>query len=149
LLAYQQTADTAKAGIMRTANSPGNLMEYQTLKHLHMSFAAASGGLFLLRAGWRWFSPELLQARWVRILPHVIDTLLLTSALALAIWSRQSPTQQPWLAAKLCALLLYIGFGTIAIKRGKTPAQRGAALIAALLCFAYIVMVAVHKQPWW
>ena len=60
----------------------------------------------------------------------------------------QSPGSQPWLAAKLCALVAYIVLGTIALKRGKTPAVRGAAFALAVLVFGYIVAVAVTKQAW-
>ena len=123
-------------------------MDYLSLKHFHMTCAAASGALFLLRGAWMLRAPEKLRQRWVKVLPHVIDTTLLASATALAVWSGQSPGSQPWLAAKLCALLAYIVLGTIALKRGKTPAVRGTAFALAVLVFAYIVAVAVTKQAW-
>lgn len=123
-------------------------MDYLTLKHFHMGCAAASGALFLLRGGWMLRASPALQQRWVKIAPHLVDTALLASAIALAVWSGQSPGRQPWLAAKLCALVAYIVLGTIALKRGKTLAVRASALVAALLVFAYIVAVAVTRQPW-
>jgi uncharacterized membrane protein SirB2 len=64
------------------------------------------------------------------------------------VWSGQSPGNHPWLMAKLCALVAYIVLGTIALKRGKTLAVRASAFVAALLVFAYIVAVAVTRQPW-
>jgi uncharacterized membrane protein SirB2 len=88
----------------------------------------------------------MLQRRWVRIVPHIIDTLLLASALTLAVWSAQYPFEQNWLTAKLIALFAYIGLGTVALKRGKSKAVRIAAFIAALAVFVYIVMVAVTRQ---
>ncbi|MEG1118000.1 MAG: SirB2 family protein, partial [Janthinobacterium sp.] len=97
---------------------------------------------------WMLRASPALQQRWVKILPHLVDTALLASAITLAVWSGQSPGSQPWLAAKLCALLAYIVLGTIALKRGKTPAVRGAAFALAVLVFAYIVAVAVTKQAW-
>lgn len=66
----------------------------------------------------------LLQQCWVRILPHLIDTVLLASALTLVFWSGQYPFQQSLLTAKLLALLVYIALGTVALKRGKTPVVR-------------------------
>ncbi|MFZ6767923.1 SirB2 family protein [Undibacterium sp. Di26W] len=126
------------------------LPSYLAIKHLHMTCAALSGSLFLLRGIWMWRSSSMLARRWVRILPHVIDTVLLASALTLAIWSGQYPFRQDWLTAKLLALILYIVLGTVALKRGKTPAIRAVALVAALLVFAYIVSVALTRQvfPW-
>ena len=88
----------------------------------------------------------MLQQRWVKIVPHVVDTLLLTSALTLVFWSGQYPFEQPWLTAKVLALIVYIALGTIALKRGKTKFIRSLAWVAALATFTYIVVVAVTKQ---
>jgi uncharacterized membrane protein SirB2 len=121
-------------------------MEYQMLKHLHMSFAALSGGLFLLRGVWMLRASSMLQARWVRIAPHIIDTLLLASAIGLAVWSSQYPFVQSWLTAKVLALIGYIGLGTIALKRGRTPGVRAAAFVGAVLLFLYILTVARTKM---
>jgi uncharacterized membrane protein SirB2 len=122
-------------------------MDYYALKYLHMSCAALSGGLFLLRGCWMLFQPARLQQRWVRVAPHIIDTALLASAVTLAVLSGQYPLAQGWLSAKVLALLLYIVLGTVALKRGKTRAVRATAFAAALACFGYIVAVAVSKQP--
>lgn len=121
-------------------------INYLAIKHLHMTCAAFSGSLFVLRGIWKMRDSALMNQRWVKVLPHVIDTVLLASALSLAFISGQYPFQQNWLTAKLLALLLYIALGTIAIKRGKTPAIRQLAFFAALLTFAYIISVALTRQ---
>ena len=122
-------------------------MDYQSLKHFHMGCAALSGTLFLLRGKWMLRASPMLQQKWVRIAPHIIDTLLLASAIGLAVWSHQYPGQQPWLTVKVVALLGYIVLGSIALKRGRTKGQRQAALVAALALFLYIGLVAVTKRP--
>ncbi|CAN7579310.1 SirB2 family protein [Massilia sp. LjRoot122] len=122
-------------------------MNYIALKHLHMSFAALSGILFLVRGLWMLKGSERLRQHWVKVVPHVVDTLLLASAIGLAWWSKQYPFQAPWLSAKVLALVAYIVLGTVALKRGRTPQLRAAAFAAALACFAYIVAVAVSKNP--
>ncbi|MFZ6676720.1 SirB2 family protein [Undibacterium sp. Tian12W] len=121
-------------------------ISYLAVKHLHLTCVGLSGSLFLLRAIWKMRGSAMLDKRWVKVLPHVIDTLLLASALTLAVLSGQYPFQQNWLTAKLFALILYIVLGTVALKRGKTPAIRTAAFIAAILVFAYIISVALSKQ---
>jgi uncharacterized membrane protein SirB2 len=121
---------------------------YTSLKHFHIACAALSGALFLLRGIWMLAGSARLQQKWVRIAPHVVDTLLLASAVVLAVWSRQYPGAQPWLTAKLVALVGYIVLGVIALKRGRTLQTRQAAFVGALALFAYIVAVAVTKQPW-
>ena len=127
-------------------NPPDPPVNYLAIKHIHITFAALSGGFFLLRGLWMLQDSPMLQQRWVRIVPHVVDTLLLTSALALVFWSGQYPFVQSWLTAKVLALVAYIVLGTIALKRGKTKGVRTFALLAALATFAYIVAVALTRQ---
>jgi uncharacterized membrane protein SirB2 len=120
---------------------------YLAVKHLHVTCALLSGSFFTLRGIWMLRDSARLQQRWVRIAPHVIDTLLLASALTMVVWSSQYPFVQPWLTAKVLALLAYIGIGTVALKRGHTKRVRAAAFVAALATFAYIVSVALTRQP--
>lgn len=122
-------------------------MNYLLLKHFHMSFAAISGLLFLLRGLWMLADSPALQRRWVRVLPHLVDTALLLSAVSLAVWSAQYPLVQTWLSVKVGALLLYIVLGSIALRRGRSKPVRAAAYVAALVTFGYIVGVAVTKNP--
>ena len=121
-------------------------MDYLALKYFHMACAALSGSLFVLRGIWMLRESAMLQRRWVRIAPHVVDTLLLTSAVIMVIWSRQYPFVQNWLTAKVLALIIYIALGTIALKRGRNKTVRACAFIAALAVFAYIGLVAMTKQ---
>ena len=121
-------------------------MDYVTIKYVHIASAMLSGSFFLLRGVWMMRESTILQHRVVKILPHVVDTILLTSALIMVFWSGQYPFVQHWLTAKVLALIAYITIGTIALKRGVTKAQRVCAFFAALLVFAYIVLVAVTKR---
>ncbi|MBB5020235.1 putative membrane protein SirB2 [Chitinivorax tropicus] len=122
-------------------------MPYIALKHLHMTFAAISISLFLLRGYWMWQTSPRLQQRWVKVVPHINDTALLGTAIAMVIWSRQYPFVMDWLTAKLLALILYIVLGSIALKRGRTKPIRLLALLGATLTFTYIVGVALTKSP--
>ncbi|MFZ6751380.1 SirB2 family protein [Undibacterium sp. Ren11W] len=122
------------------------MQSYLAVKHIHITCAAISGSFFILRAYWKMRDAAILQRRWVRILPHLIDTLLLASALTLVYWSGQYPFQQNWLTAKVLALLAYIVLGTIALKRGKSARIRAYALVGAMLTFGYILAVAISRQ---
>ena len=122
-------------------------MDYLTLKSIHIGSVAASYALFFVRGVWMMRESPLLQARWVKIVPHVIDTVLLASAIALAVTIRQYPFVADWLTAKVIGLLVYIGLGMIALKRGRSMGARIAAWIAAQCVFLYIVMVAVTRDP--
>ena len=87
-----------------------------------------------------------LGQRWVKVAPHIIDTLLLTSAIVLAVQMRISPMEHPWLMAKIIALLVYIGAGMVALRFGRSRNQRLAAWVFGLLTFLYIVSVALTKS---
>ena len=89
----------------------------------------------------------VLQRRWIRIAPHMIDTLLLASAIWLVVLTDLDHGGSLWLMAKIIALLIYIGLGAVALHWGKSKQIRSMAWIAALLVFAYIVAVAVTKLP--
>ena len=121
-------------------------MSYLAIKYIHITCAILSGSLFLLRGYWMLVESDRLRRRWVKVVPHIVDTLLLTSALIMVFWSGQYPFVQSWLTAKVIALIVYIALGTIALKRGKTKAVRSGALLAAIVTFAYIVSVALTRQ---
>lgn len=121
-------------------------MDYLLLRNVHIACVVLSGGGFLLRGVLMLRTSPLLAHRWVRVAPHVVDTLLLGSAVMLAVRSAQYPFVQGWLTAKLLALLVYIGCGTMALKRGRTRTERAAYLVAALAVFAYIVSVAMTRD---
>lgn len=122
-------------------------MDYASLKITHVSCVAISYVLFVLRGIWMMRESAMLRRRWVKIVPHLVDTLLLASAVALAVMSHQYPLADGWLTAKVVGLLIYIGLGTVALKRGKTRRTRVTAWLAAQAVFFYIVAVAITRQP--
>lgn len=119
---------------------------YTALKHLHITTVYITLALFLLRGFWMFAAPAQLERRWVRIVPHVNDTVLLATATALVYLAWGNPLLQPWLVAKILGLIAYIALGTIALRRGHTRAIRLKAFVAALAVFAYIIAVAASKQ---
>lgn len=121
---------------------------WAAIKGVHVACVVLSGAGFLLRGFWMLRASPLLTSRPARLLPHLVDTLLLASALTLAVISGQYPFVQPWLTAKVLGLVAYIVLGSIALKRGRSRNIRVAALAAAVLCFAYIVSVALTRSPW-
>ena len=120
---------------------------YVLAKDLHLACVVLSLGGFAARGALMLAGSPLLQARFVRIAPHVVDTLLLASAAWLAWALQQYPFVHGWLTAKLVGLIAYILLGTIALRRGRTRAVRATAFAGALLAAAYIVAVALTRQP--
>lgn len=125
-------------------------MDYTLIKSVHLATVAITIALFVLRGVWMMVESTMLRAKWVRVAPHVNDTLLLLSGLALAWMSGQYPFVHVWLSAKLLALLAYIGLGMIALRPGRRRDARIAAWFAALAMFGYMVAVATTRNalPW-
>ncbi len=121
-------------------------MNYIALKHFHIACVTLSGSFFCVRGIWMLRDSTMLQQRWVKTIPHLVDTLLLASALAMVIVSGQYPFVQDWLTAKVGALVLYVVLGTVALRPDKTKTVRVQAFAAALATFGYIVSVAILKQ---
>lgn len=122
-------------------------MIYPELKLLHVTCVVLSGLGFCVRGGWMLVDSPLLKGRLARFAPHLIDTLLLGSALTMAFLSGQYPFVHGWLTAKFFGLLAYILLGTMALKRGRTKAIRACFFVLALLAYGYIVSVALSRNP--
>ena len=120
---------------------------YLLLRHVHIGCAVLTIVLFVLRGGLM-----LVESTWqrnvvLRYLPHVVDTLLLTSALMLTTVIHQYPFSTGWVTMKVVLLVIYIVLGSIALKRGRTKAIRVAALVAALVTIGFLVTVARAHHP--
>ena len=122
-------------------------MDYSTVKLIHesavtLSFAGffARGVGMLRGAGW-------IRHRLARTLPHLVDTVLLVSALVLAWMLRLTPSNAPWITAKIVGLVAYVAIGLVALRLGRSKTIRASAWIAAMLTFLWIVSVAITKDP--
>ena len=118
------------------------------LKLVHISCAALSISGFFYRGLLRFYAPQRLQRKWLKIVPHVVDTLLLASAIALMVQSSLYPTTQPWILTKIILLVVYIGLGLQTLRFAKTRRTALLSFALAILCFGYIVAVAITRQPW-
>ncbi|MCQ4143558.1 SirB2 family protein [Vogesella sp. AC12] len=123
-------------------------MDYLVLKHAHAGLAYLSVTLFAVRAALSYICPQQLQGKALRIAPHVIDTFLLAAGVTLAVLAGFSPHNQPWLAAKLVALLAYIALGSIGLKKLHGSPWRAVVLALALAMPLYMIAVAKTKLAW-
>jgi uncharacterized membrane protein SirB2 len=123
------------------------VVDYQNVKLIHQGAVALSFAGFFARGLGALRGAAWIRSRAARTLPHVVDTVLLVSAIALAWMLRISPLAAPWLLAKIVALVLYIGLGMLALRPATPRALRITAYVAALATFLYIVSVALSKDP--
>lgn len=122
-------------------------MTFAEIKLIHETAAAISIIGFIARGAGMLGGARWLARRSVKTLPHVVDTVLLASAITLAWELRLSPLATPWLAAKIVGLVVYIVVGMFALRLGRTRAVRATAFVAAVVVFAWIVSVAFAKDP--
>ncbi len=122
-------------------------MNYLLVKAIHQVAVASSLGVFSIRA-----CGSLLGAYWpkqkpARLLQHANDSILLSSALALAVIAGFSPLNAPWLLVKVLGLVVYIGLGTLVMREQALKGVRLGAFLLAVMLFGFIVSVALTKSP--
>ena len=122
-------------------------MDYLAIKAVHQAAVALSLCGFVARGAGALAGAAWVRGRIARSLPHVVDTVLLLSALALVWLVRLNPVNAPWLMAKIVGLVAYIGLGMVALRPGTPRRLRAVAWLAALAVFGYIVSVAITKSP--
>lgn len=117
---------------------------YPLIKHIHMGAVLASGGFFLLRGLWMMQESSLLNSTFARVVPHIIDTVLLLSAITLVVLIGSLPA---WVQVKIVALFVYIFLGMLAFRIAKGYGSKVLSFFLALAVFAFIFSVAVTKNP--
>lgn len=120
----------------------------EVIRYVHVGCAALTLLFFTGRGIAMLRSPEITRRKWVRRTAEGIDTLLLFTGIALIYLTSQNPWQDAWLAAKMSALLGYILLGMVAFHWAKALPLRMAAWAGALVVFAYMVAVALTRNPW-
>lgn len=119
---------------------------YMILKDIHIFFVSASGVFFASRGLHRVLTGARPRSRIWRVAPHVIDTLLLASGIALMLYVHIYPARTPWLALKFVLVVFYILLGALAFRSRSVWSSSGAYL-AALAVYAFIVSIALTHNP--
>ena len=120
---------------------------YLAVKYVHVISVVLSLTGFFLRGILMMRDSPLLAARWIRVVPHINDTVLLLAALSLAAMSGQYPFVVGWVTAKVLGVIAYIILGALALRDAGTRRMRIACWLASLAVFGWIVSVAVTRQP--
>lgn len=119
---------------------------YMAYKHFHLLMVVLSVSFLLVRYAMSLKPAAMLQTKFFKIAPHVIDTLLLVSAVLLMLTLQQYPFVHAWLTEKFLAVLAYIALGVMAFK-GRTAAIRWICFLGALGWLGLVLRVALTKQP--
>lgn len=119
---------------------------YTAFKHLHVLFVVISVALFLLRFIWRQMESQQLHKRWVKIVPHINDTLLLVAAIVMLVMTQRAPISDPWVTEKVMGVIGYIVFGIFALK-GSSKLKSWVGFVVASAFLLALFHVAVSKTP--
>lgn len=120
---------------------------YESLRWLHLGLVTLSVSGFVLRWIASMRDANRVRTRWLRIAPHVLDTLLLGSGVMLALqWDTSA--WQGWLGTKMLALLAYIGFGAAALNPSRSRQGSVITFLSAMAAAGWIVSAAILKSAW-
>ena len=123
------------------------MSEINPIYIVHVTTVLLSISGFVFRGVLHFNASAMVNRKWLKITPHINDTVLVASALMLLSQSGLNLLNTPWLLAKIIALLIYITLGLIAFRFGRTKRIRLMAWFGAILVFCYILTVAVTKNP--
>jgi len=118
------------------------------IKSIHVICALLSISGFIYRGILKLTSPEKLAQKWLKITPHIIDTVLLASAIYLVFAMQYYPSLFNWVTVKIIALVLYIVLGLFTLRFCKTRTGIIISFTLAISMFTYIVFVARTKLIW-
>jgi uncharacterized membrane protein SirB2 len=119
---------------------------YNTLKLAHVACVVVSGSLFIYRYARLSLQPDQALPKALKVLPHINDTVLLSSAIGMLSLIGLNPFTTPWLLAKIVALLVYIVLGAICMRSLPGSRRQSISFVAAISVFAYILLVGLNKQ---
>jgi len=111
-----------------------------------MTLAVLSISLFTLRFVWTLVNSSKLQAKWIRIAPHIIDTLLLTFGAVMAVQYAINPFEQLWLGEKLLAVVAYIFTGYFTLKLARNKPMQIIGYLGAIGWVMLIVRLAMTRE---
>ncbi|MCC4801012.1 invasion protein [Enterovibrio norvegicus] len=122
---------------------------YVALKHIHLFTIALSVTLFIIRFVWRMMDSKMLEKKWVKVVPHVIDTALLLTGISLVVITGFTPFTPGavWMTEKLTCVFAYIALGFVALNYSQGTLFRLFAFFGALGWVYAAANLAITKTP--
>lgn len=122
---------------------------YATLKHLHLIFIFLSVTLFIFRFCLRMKDSKWLEKKWLKVTPHIVDTVLIATGVGLIFLTGFFPftPQGLWMTEKLTCVLAYIALGYVALHYSQGTLFRLFAFFGALGWVYAAASLAMSKTP--
>ncbi|MBP6116338.1 MAG: SirB2 family protein [Neisseriaceae bacterium] len=126
-------------------------MDYVNLKFTHVVLVYVSVIFFNIRFWLFSVISKGQRPKILRVVPHLIDTGLFALGIALIVVTGFMPftAAAQWLTVKLGLLVLYVLFGTVAIRDGRAFLTRLGAYVVANACVFGMIYLALNKPVFW
>ena len=121
---------------------------YFILKSIHIALAILSVSLFSVRGVLLLLNNSSYRHRLYRLITPLIDSILLTVGIAMAVIIGRNIWSMDWFVLKISLIICYIITGTLALNRFKVRGQQVKALLMAWIFAAGIFYTALAKPMW-
>lgn len=118
---------------------------YEMAKHLHVTAVVVSVLLFSVRFALSIMEHQARNNKLLKVIPHIVDTILLGSAIWLVFLSPMTQVDG-WIASKVIGVVLYIVSGFYALKWAKSKRSQILGFISAIVWITVTMGVAFSKQ---
>lgn len=119
---------------------------YTIAKNIHLGAIALSFTLFAIRFVLTLKQSQMLQKKWLKITPHIADTLLILSAIWLCIGVSLYPLSSDWATSKLIGLVLYVLSVGFALKWARNNVMRFVGFAGAVAWLLVTSSLAITKD---
>lgn len=119
---------------------------YTFAKHLHLTAIALSFALFAVRFLLTLKQSDMLQKTWLKITPHIVDTVLLITIVILCVELSLYPFMNDWATSKLIGLVLYVLSVAFALKWARNNIMRAVGFAGAVAWLLVTGSIAVSKN---
>lgn len=120
---------------------------YEIVKHVHITAVMLSILVFIGRFVLLQFAPRIGNHKVLKIVPHILYTVLLISAVVLCSLIGVYPLGDMWATQKLIGLLVFAVIGLYSTKWAKTKSMAWGGFFIVLVFFMMTLHVAFSKQP--
>ena len=121
-------------------------MSYAALKIIHIVSVVLSFAIFAVRGGNALSGQAAQGGKLGKIVPHVVYTILLLSAVGMVVINKQYPFVAAWPTVKLLGLVAFVVFGIFAFRGSQ--ARKATFFGLGLLAFIFTASVALTHNPW-
>ena len=120
---------------------------YMMFKHLHILAVSLSAIVLTIQFITHYFDLKAKDAKWLKILPHVLYTLIIVTALGLLGTLKLNPMEHPWVLHKILGFVCYVVLGAFAYKFARNNMMRLLGYLGAIAWLLITVNIAFSKTP--